>query len=168
MKLNLLPLAFLLLSIAFACSDDEKETNENKNQEELLTGNTEKHWKIIENSSDEDEEEQSCKTSHPMNNDNRWVFIKGGDFRYDNGDITDDPDCDDDVQDCCSDMLDLFGTWEFSADKKKLIVTAEGKIEDGEETFESPEQIMNATIEKLTENEMILTQRGVTVKFIAE
>ncbi|HYF67565.1 MAG TPA: hypothetical protein VD884_05480 [Ohtaekwangia sp.] len=167
MRLNLLPLAFFFLFVAFACKDDEKDTDKKNSQNELLTSNNSKTWKIIERSTDEEEDEPSCKISNARNADNRWTFYKNGDLRFDNGDITEDSECENDEErNCCSDLRDLFGTWAFSADKTTMILTAKSIInDDGEEETIGEEELMNATIDKLTEDELVLTQEGETIKF---
>src|SRR5690606_13209238 len=115
---------------------------------------------------DEDEDEPSCKTASVQHADNRWIFHKDGKFRFDNGDITEDSECENDEErDCCSDARDIFGSWSFSANNTKLVVTIKGIINDeGEEEMIDEEELINATIDKLTEDEMILTQQGETIK----
>lgn len=117
MKTLACKLSILILPIIGACSGDEE--NEPKlSDAELLTGGSQKEW-VITAEVPEDEIE-SCRPDSPIFIDNTYTFYKDGKMTFDHGTITEDPNCME--ANCCGDLINFTGTWEFTNNGKNLKV----------------------------------------------
>ena len=161
-------LVVVCISLAFSCKDDDEKKGMSK--EEMLTANSSKAWILAEANTDATEEHEVCKSTSDRNLDNTWTFFKGGDFEFNNGTVIEDPACD--VEGCCSDFVNLHGTWRFSTNEENLIVEAIGEIGSGGEKTPFPVdeqgELFNAKINKLTVSELSVSQGDYTAKFTPE
>jgi hypothetical protein len=154
-------LVLLLAVFAFSCDkDDDKKT---PSQEEMLTANSTKSWKLSAKTDDSQENDETCKSSSARNQDNRWKFTKGGYFEFDRGTVTGEEDelC----ESCCSDIVNFYGTWEIA--NGKLIIMAEGVLVNGTKEPRDEEEILNETLKSLSEDKFeISTAAGDVATFV--
>lgn len=140
----------LLMSAAVACSkDDEKKIS----KEELLTANSSKSWNVTYATFDKDEPDESCKSVNVSTADNAWIFKSKGVFEFNNGTLTEVPEC----PECqCSDFANLTGTWKLFSNEDSLSVVATGRIEDnGDITDFADIEILRYKLKSLTATEMV-------------
>lgn len=153
------PLTLLLAVILLTgCSDKDEEKS--KTPAEYLTGSGSKSWNFIEVTPDD--EDPGCAVDAAFMRDNKLTFFANGDYEFDNGTVT-NHDC----EECeCSDLLNLYGTWSFPT-TSTLKVMAEGLLVDGErEPSDDTEVLLNATIVKLTDTELVISENGSTAKLV--
>lgn len=131
MKLRYLIIA--VVTIAFSCNDDEKESKKTKT--ELLTGGSSKSWYITAETPEE--EDPNCRPSADREKDNSWTFYADGKFVFDHGTITE--------TETCGDVINFTGTWEFTNNETGIIIA--------HPTFG---EFANGTIYKLEEREFIV------------
>ncbi len=145
-------LFYSLFLFMIACG--QKDSVIPVSQEKLLTADVSKSWRITANSRDSTKNlSPSCKTSSIQNTDNKLIFTKGGVFQYDNGTITEDVSCQ--ISGCCSDLADLLGNWVIRNDS--LVITVNARIDNGLTTPIKEVKLSTGKIQKLEENEMILS-----------
>lgn len=131
-------------------SKNESTTIEDRIQ--LLTNGSQKSWYL--HSITPNNETGSCALSHPMAMDNAYIFFADGTFEFDHGSITDDPTCKGD--NCCSDLINLVGTWKFTNSQKNLrIVTAHEKNNDSNVL---QQVLCSGSIDQLTEEVLKVSQ----------
>jgi hypothetical protein len=93
--------------------------------------------------------------------DNKIIFFRNGDYEFDPGQVAGVGDA---CEGCCRDFINHYGSWEISS-TNALTMVAKGSIVDGtREEFDQSEELMNATIQKISETELVLTQDGETTK----
>ena len=80
----------------------------------LLTNGSLKSWSLILTTSNS--EEIVCDASSPRVKDNNYIFFSDGKLEYDHGLVTEDK--------FCSDLVNLIGKWELSANESTLKITA--------------------------------------------
>ena len=156
-------LAALIAMISWSgCKDNEEPQ---KPKLEMLTGSSSKTWNISSQSIDDDQNTKSvCKSTSARSMDNRWEFFSNGNFEFDNGTVVGDASCQE--TGCCSDMINLYGTWAFQTNDTYLVITARGSLENGVRIPLNPEQIMNARIMKFTDTQLILEQSDSVYTFV--
>lgn len=81
---------------------------------ELLIG----EWYLFETTVQGGEE--TCHASEGVINDNSYIFLADGTFEFRHGVVTEDTQCDD----CCHDMVDIVGEWEYNETESTISVTA--------------------------------------------
>jgi hypothetical protein len=147
-------LAALCVAFLISCSSDKEEKSFDQN---LLTQGS---WIITENSSDAEEEDESCKTNSPQHDDNQLIFNSDESFRFDNGDVTEIEDC----EDCCSDIVDSSGTWTYNKSDNKLSIVLTGIVEEDGSIYEtSPVPLISGVVMKLTSDKLVLKENGITI-----
>ncbi len=149
MKNKALYLIALLIG-SYACNDKEAKS---PSREELLTGNSTKSWNITSSIFDADEEHETCKSTSPINTDNKWMFSKDHSFEFNNGIITEGDDC----TGCCTDFANLKGTWSLFSNEDSLSIVVDTRIDNGIETTFDSDELLRGKITKLTETELIFS-----------
>jgi hypothetical protein len=151
-------LFYVLLFFLFTISCGQKDSVIPVSQEKLLTADASKSWRVTANSRDTTKNiSPSCKTNSIQNADNKWIFTKGGAFQYDNGTIIEDVSCQ--ITGCCSDLADLIGNWVIRNDS--LVITVNARIDNGVTTSIKEGKLTSGKIQKLEENEMVLSNIAV-------
>lgn len=134
-----------LLALLAACgSDDDKKISDL----ELLAGTAQKAWYMY----DETPKDEDCLPTAAFKLDNSWIFFADGSFEFDPGDLTEDPEC----EDCCSDIINVTGWWEFTNDGKGIKITVDHE-KDNPDGFD-PFVMMDGSIDALTGDQLKVTQ----------
>ena len=107
--------AFALLFAAIGCRNDDLDI---KTKTQLLTGGSSRSWNITEESPED--EDPLCRPSADYAKDNTWTFSADGNFSFDHGAIV--------GNESCSDIISFTGTWEFTENESKIVVTADPDI----------------------------------------
>lgn len=136
----------LLVVLAACSSDDENKTVDLS----LLTDSTQKTWYIY----DETPAEEECLPTAAFKLDNSWIFFADGSFEYDHGELTEDPECQEDG--CCSDLVNIIGSWESTNDGKdiKIMFDYEKDNPDNSENM----VLIDGSIDLLTEDQLKISQ----------
>ena len=125
----------------------------------LLTGGNHKAWQLVSHTPEQPG--ATCKSSHPIASDNMYTFFADGSFSFDHGSITEDQQCDN--EDCCSDMVNMIGTWKFANSGKGLVIKVLYEKENPDNKFTLT--LFSATIEQLNENvlrfNVVVSETGV-------
>lgn len=100
----------------------------------------------------------SCQASHPVAQDNTYTFHTDGSFEFDHGTVTEDPGCQE--EDCCSDLVNITGTWKFLNNDKRLRITAVQEKDNAENKLDII--LFDATIDQLDENVLKISQTDKT------
>jgi hypothetical protein len=130
--------ALLIISIlVICCKEDEPAKPVVKTKAELLTNGSTKSWNITHEEPVDDD--PLCRPTADYAMDNSWSFSANGDFVFDHGSITEN--------ESCSDIINLFGTWQFTNSESRIVLTAD-------ESF-GTYQIFSDII-KLTEDSMVV------------
>jgi hypothetical protein len=127
----------ILSVVLISCKEDEPVKPVPKTKTELLTNGSSKDWNIT----DEDpmDDDPLCRPSADYAKDNTWSFSSDGAFNFDRGSIT--------ANESCGDIINLFGSWQFTNNETRLVLTADQSIGDY--------QIFSDII-KLTEDSIVL------------
>jgi len=96
----------------------------------------------------------SCKSSSKISLDNTYTFYANGTFEFDHGTVIEDPSCQD--EGCCSDFINLSGTWKFTNDQTGIVITALN--ERGYPDHKVNIELYNGTISELTESSFKISQ----------
>ena len=121
-----------------------------------LAGQDSKQWSLY--ASTPDGAIGSCHTSHPVAQDNIYIFHVDGTFQFDHGTITEDPNCKD--ENCCSDLVNITGKWKFLNNKKRLRITA---VQDKDSANNKLNIVLfDANIDQLDENVLKISQTDKT------
>lgn len=118
---------------------------------EMLAGNKQKNWYIVGKTPDGI---KACSLSSPHYQDNTWAFFADGSFEYNHGQLTEDPDCL--GKDCCSDLVNLVGKWEFTNNEKGLRITS--LYEQGKSANTFSVVLFDAVINQFEEGKLLLSQ----------
>lgn len=110
-----------------------------------LTGNMNKCWYL--NLVTPESDQVTCKSSSSIKRDNTYTFFADGRFEFDHGQITEDPNCKD--EGCCSDWVNIEGTWAFTNNGKGLKIVA--LRVKGTSTSLDNEVLFDASIDLLSE-----------------
>jgi hypothetical protein len=97
----------------------------------------------------------NCPTASRSFEDNSYTFFVDGIFEFDHGSITQDPNCNSD--DCCGDMPNLIGKWEFLNNETQLRVTALRPKDVTGDEFE-PIVLFYGRIDQLDEDVLKISQ----------
>lgn len=140
-------IACLLLVSCDKEEDDIKQNAEPTNTF-LLAGENMKAWQPGE------EFINDCEGAVERIADNQWQFHSDNSFTYDRGTV---------VEDACetSDIVNVYGKWNFNEAEDSLFVLVIGKVQDGENIeFAEEDQmyLIQARLLKLTEEELIIQQ----------
>jgi hypothetical protein len=122
----------------------------------LLTGKSAKLWTLHASTAATD-----CPVTNRIHSDNTYTFYSNGTFEFDHGAITEDPNC---KENCCSDMVNLIGTWKFRNGKKGIRVWSTG--ERGNDGNKFNLVLFDAIIEVLDEQTLRLRQTDPETKAI--
>lgn len=149
----------LLVAVFIFIGCDKKEDEKPKTNTDFLAGSSSKAWNVVEDSSDDEETDPSCKVSAARNADNKLIFFRSGEYEFDRGEITGD-----NCEECCSDYISHYGSWSISS-TNVLTLIAKGSIVDGtREAFDEQEELIIATIQKISDTELVLAADGETIK----
>jgi len=108
MSINLL---MILLVYGLPCVDSEDNIF-------FLTSNSTKSWTLRLGG-----DVQSCATTNStVFADNKYIFSTDGAFQFDHGTVLEDPACT--GENCCNDLVNITGKWEFINGGKGLRVIA--------------------------------------------
>jgi hypothetical protein len=137
---------FLTVSILVlvSCSKDEDAKPTNL---ELLAGTESKEWYLYATSP----ESETCPTSSVSIVDNTYTFSSDGTFFYDHGTVTEVPGCDN----CCGDLVNITGTWEFTNDETNMKIMALYKT--GDPDFVLDIELINGQIDLLESGKLQLS-----------
>jgi hypothetical protein len=144
----------LILTITFivSLSTIGMLANSIDNLTEVLAGTNSKSWYLY--SSTPEANIASCKTSHPLSLDNTFTFYANGTYEFDHGAVTEDPACM--SENCCSDLINISGTWKFTNNQTGLVITAVS--EKGKPANVINMVIYSGTIEELSETVLKFSQ----------
>lgn len=120
----------------------------------LLAGTTQKSWYLYSQSPEGTV--ASCTAASALSQDNNWIFFANGNMEFDHGTITEDTNCQ--QEDCCMDMINFIGTWNFANDETTLVVNVLHEKNNPSNALNSI--LFNATITQLTASSFILTMVG--------
>jgi hypothetical protein len=112
-----------------------------------LTGTASKSWTLYSTSN-----QVQCSPS--IQSDNTYTFFVDGTFEFDHGSIIEDSECRGD--NCCSDLVNLVGTWQFVNGQSHIKVTADH--EKGNSSNQLPVTLFDANVIILNENILQLSQ----------
>ncbi len=120
----------------------------------LLAGTSNKAWYLYAHPPEFSN--PSCKSSSPMARDNTYTFHTDGSFEFDRGTITRDPSC---VEaNCCTDFVNMAGTWEFTNNENGILVKALYENDNAADTlnfvlFEGPIVQLDENVLKFNETD---------------
>jgi len=112
-------------------------------QGRYLTNSSSKTWYLQQVSPT-----SNCKSMDLIARDNTYTFFADDRFEFDHGQVTEDPDCN--GEGCCSDWVNLEGTWAFTNNGKGLKIIAL-RIKGTSESLDN-EVLFNASIDLLSED----------------
>ena len=144
--MNLTILVFTILGLF----DFHNKVSLEDNNLQLLAGITQKTWYL--HSKTPDAVLPSCQANSPQSLDNSWIFFANGTFEFNRGAITQDNSCQD--TGCCSDMLNIVGTWAFTNNGSGLKITMLHQKEKPSNSFH--EVLLEATLIQLAADKFVV------------
>jgi hypothetical protein len=141
----------LLPGFIFCSSFFSEPLSFSEDKTSLISGATHKQWFLYSKAPDE---AGSCISSAPLSRDNTYTFYANGTFEFDHGAITEDATCQ--GEDCCTDFVNLTGTWRFTNSQKGLRIIA--LHETGNTANAQKIVLYNGTIEYLDESVLKFSQ----------
>ncbi len=126
--------------------------NSEAEKKELLASTTKKTWQLV--ATTPESELYSCQPLGSVLYDNSWIFHQDGAFEFDHGSVTEDPDCMD--AGCCTDLINLVGTWQLIENGTKIVLIATHK--KGDRSFEINQELLKANIDLLNETTFKFSQ----------
>ena len=145
-------LFLLMMCLTWFDYSGESKKDSTEDRTALLAGTTQKSWYLVASSLVSPK--ASCNASAAMSLDNTYTFYANGTFEFDHGTIIDDADCK--SEDCCSDLVNITGTWQFTNDQTNLVITAlhEKNEPDNKFAFE----MYNGAIDQLSDGVLKFSQ----------
>jgi hypothetical protein len=143
--------AFLLISFIISSGTNSKILTAD-DRTALLTGTGTKSWYLYARIPEK--ANATCKSKHAISSDNTYTFHANGTFEYDHGAVTEDDACEGD--DCCSDIVNLTGTWKFTRTGKGLRIIA--LHEKDNPANDLGVILFDATLEQLDANVLKISQ----------
>jgi len=115
---------------------------------DLLTDGVVKSWSLFS--------QMPTGNCSSITADNTYTFHSNGTFTFDHGALTRNASCT--GENCCSDMVNIIGTWRFSEDEQTISIKGLRDADDPSNTFNVT--LFEGTIGQLDENVLKINQKN--------